>query len=374
MNFAIDAGNIRSGGGLTHLTELLSHAEPEKYGIKEVVIWSSDSTLTKLPDKKWLIKKSHSWLNKSFLFSFLFQIIYLPQMLKKEKINLLFVPGGTFLGDFETVVTMSQNMLPFEIQERQRFTKWSTRLRFRILEKTQAYTFRNAKGVIFLTQYAKEYIQKTVNLHSNITIIPHGINLNFLREPREQKPIDEFSEEKPFKLLYVSVITAYKHQWNVAEAVLKLRKEGFPVVLELVGGYTEESFRKLSSILAKDKYNCISYIGNVDHKKLASVYRNSDGFVFASTCENQPIILLEAMASGLPIVCSNKLPMPDILGNAGYYFDSLDIASICTTLKNFLLDTKGRQKKADLAYSTSVKYTWKQCSDSTFEYLSHFME
>ena len=54
----------------------------------------------------------------------------------------------------------------------------------------------------------------------------------------------------------------------------------------------------------------------------------SDLFIFASSCENLPITMLEAMASGIPICCSNRGPMPEVLGREGCYFDPEVPASI----------------------------------------------
>ena len=164
MKIAIDATNIRAGGGLTHLREVIDNGNPVEFGIEKVVVWSNSNTLSKLPDKSWLIKKSHSWLNKSSIYSFLFQIILLSKYLKQDHIDLLFVPGGTYLGAFENVVSMSQNMLPFEPNERDRFENWRKKLRFRMLKVTQSYTFKKSKGIIFLTNYAKEVIQKQLDL------------------------------------------------------------------------------------------------------------------------------------------------------------------------------------------------------------------
>ena len=59
----------------------------------------------------------------------------------------------------------------------------------------------------------------------------------------------------------------------------------------------------------------------IPYHELHSEYKDADLGVFASSCENLPIILIEKMASGLPIACSNKGPMPEVLGSAGVYFD-----------------------------------------------------
>ena len=66
MVVAIDASNIRGGGGLSHLVGILKNYNP-KWGFHKVVIYSNEKTLDKLPNKSWLVKKSHKFLNKSFI-------------------------------------------------------------------------------------------------------------------------------------------------------------------------------------------------------------------------------------------------------------------------------------------------------------------
>ena len=155
MILGIDATNIRSGGGLTHLKEILENGDPNRFGISKVVIWSNTKTLNKFPNFIWLQKVTHNLLNKSFIFSFIYQVFYLSKSAKKKyNCNLLFVPGGTFLGSFDTIVSMSQNMLPFEEIEYLRFNSWKMRLRFSLLRFTQSHTFKKSKGLIFLTNYA----------------------------------------------------------------------------------------------------------------------------------------------------------------------------------------------------------------------------
>jgi glycosyltransferase involved in cell wall biosynthesis len=347
----------------------LENANPKQYNFEKVIVWSNNETLASLPDSPWLYKETHKWLNKSFVFSYLYQMLLLSKIAGSEKCNLLFVPGGTFFGSFQNIVSMSQNMLPFEKEERNRFPNWKSRLRFSILHFTQGRTFKKSKAVIFLTNYAKNYIVKNINLKTNTVIIPHGINLSFLNEPKVQKHISKYTKENPFKLLYVSIVTVYKHQWNVAEAVIRLRKEGFPITLDLVGGNTSESLEKLMQVLNKDTEGCIEYKGLMPYDDLETIYKKADGFVFASSCENMPIILIEAMTSGLPIVSSNMGPVPEVLGDAGFYFNPLDTDEIYFALKSMINSPESRTIKSLESYNKSINYTWKECSEKTFEYL-----
>ena len=63
----IDATNLRGGGGITHLVELLKAAEPSNHGIKKIVIWGGAQTLDKLPSRIWLEKISPKALNQGLV-------------------------------------------------------------------------------------------------------------------------------------------------------------------------------------------------------------------------------------------------------------------------------------------------------------------
>lgn len=368
MTLGIDATNIRSGGGLTHLKEIINEVNKSNSDFKKVFIWSNNKTLDELPINDWLIKKTHSWLNKSNVFCFLYQIILLSKSAKKYNCDLLFVPGGSFLGFYKPFVTMSRNMLPFEREERNRFW-WKMRLKLIILKYIQTFTFKRSEGVIFLTEYARNYINSAINLKNDSIIIPHGINLRFLNEPKEQIDIFNYSSENPFKLLYVSIVTAYKHQWNVAEAIVKLKNEGYPIKLDLVGSKTE-SFYLLQKVMEKDTFNVINYNGLIPYLELDEIYKEADAFVFASSCENMPNILIEAMSAGLPIACSNKGPMPEVLSDAGFYFNPTNVDEIYNAIKQMLDSSELRFRKALISYNRTKNYSWKDCSNETFKYLS----
>lgn len=370
MILGIDATNIRTGGGLTHLKEILDNADNILDHFDKVVVWSNRKTLSVLPESTWLEKKTHSWLNKSFAYSFLYQIFKISKSAKIAECDLVFVPGGTFLGNFKNIVSMSQNMLPFEKNERKRFKDLRSQVRFRILYLTQMRTFKKSLGIIFLTNYAKNYIEENIALNVNSTIIPHGINPSFKSVPKIQKELNSYDKISSFQFLYVSIVTVYKHQDNIAKAVIKLRAEEYPISLQLVGPHTSIGLATLNKVLELDTENCVQFKGPIAYKNLKEIYKNADAFVFGSSCENMPIILLEAMTAGLPIASSNMGPMPEILGDDGFYFNPLDDHSIYITLKEMLQSKEKRSEKSKNSYNKSLNYTWKECSAQTFKYLS----
>jgi glycosyltransferase involved in cell wall biosynthesis len=375
MILGIDASNIRAGGGITHLKELLAAYSPEEDTFTKITVWSGSHTLDQLENKPWLDKQTHPFLDKNIFFRLFWQRFLADSTFKKSRINVLFAPGALYYTTFKPIVTMSHNLLPFSPKERDRFGKSYMKYRLELLEKKQGKAFKTASGVIFLTHFAKNTIIKRLNSEvKDSAVIAHGIAPVFYKEPKIQKAISEYSEQKPFELLYVSIVNVYKHQKTLVEAVYNLVKQGYPVNLKLVGpAYTPE-LGKLNEAIQKfdPGNNFVDYIGPIPYSELKSTYHNADAFVFASSVENLPNILIEAMASGLPIACSNYGPMPEVLQDAGIYFDPEKVEQITNALKELLDDHLKRQSIAEKAYKASTNYSWESCARETFVYLSSF--
>jgi glycosyltransferase involved in cell wall biosynthesis len=371
MQLGIDASNLRSGGSVTHLSELLRVARPEKHGIRRVFVWGGRNILRHLPERDWLESIHVPTLDGTLPMRVLWQQTKLSRLAKGAACDLLFIPGGTYLGDFKPYVTMSRNVLPFDFSQVRLYGASSMLLRFLLLRYSQVKTMRRADGTIFLDDYARSLVVRAAGkLKGPDVIIPHGVSEKFRATPRAQKTLSAYSKQEPFRLLYVSTIDAYKHQWHVVEAVAGLVGKGVPVTLELVGHAHAPSLKRLERAIRRlNAHAYVHYRGAIPHAELPLAYSRADAFVFASSCENLPNTLLEAMTAGLPIACSNKDPMPGILGDGGVYFDPEAPAEMATVLQQ-LIDSPDAREKYSAAASARVRpYTWERCADETFSFL-----
>jgi len=371
MILGIDASNLRRGGGVTHLVELLRAADPLVHGFSRVFVWAGQATLDSIEDRAWLTKVHLPVLERGTIARVIWQRVKLSAMARAVRCDLLFVPGGSFSGDFRPIVTMSRNLLPFEWRELLRFGWSLMTIKLTLLRLVQSMSLKRASGVIFLTQYARDVVMNVVKtVDGQATIVPHGVSERFYAAPRPQMNIDTYSSSRPFRVLYVSIIDMYKHQWHVVEAVAMLRAAGLPVELELVGPAYGPALRKLRTALRNADPDAlfVRYVGALSYRELSARYASAELCVFASSCENMPNILLEGMASGLPIACSHCGPMPEILGAAGLYFDPERPADIARCLRELIASPALRAEKAGASFAAAHAYSWARCAEGTLAF------
>ena len=200
-------------------------------------------------------------------------------------------------------------------------------------------------------------------------IIPHGVISSFRYICLQWPWSDDLSDE--LKCVYVSSAAPYKHQWHVVRAIKILRNQGLPISLTLVGGGSGFSQKRLDKeIELSDPMRIfVTQLSFVHIDAIPTVLSESDMFIFASSCENMPITLIEGMASGLPIACSNRGPMPEVLAEGGTYFDPEDPASIAQAIQSLVENPSLRIKSIEISRKISEEYLLKTNSHETFNFL-----
>ena len=374
MKIIIDATNVGSGGGVTHIKEILKNFDYKYFEnkIEKIHVFGSQNLLNQIENNSLIEKSTHPNLNGNILKRLFFQIVQYDKKIK-GKYDIVFSITGDYLGSFRPVVGMSRNMLLYERDIWKKINQFKEVFRFWINYQKQKWSFLNSDGIIFLSNYAMKYISEQVELREKqLTIINHGVSSRFIKEVKIQRPISEYSFKNPFKFIYVSTIHVYKNQWNVVKAIGKLRDKGYAVELHIIGSVIfEPSGKKLDDTIRKidpNKYFIHNH-GHVPYENIDKFYKNSDGIIFASTCENMPNTLIESMASGLPIACSNKQPMPEFLKENGFYFDAHNFKSITSNLIEFLDNPKQREINIKNASINAKKFSWEKTSKKTFEFL-----
>jgi glycosyltransferase involved in cell wall biosynthesis len=359
MIIGIDASNIRTGGGKKHLLKFINYSIKLDSDISFVLV--SNRKITNEFINYGKVKCiTNTYLNSYNFLGLISQAFFSNKYFRENNCNIVFAPGGIFLSRFKPFFIMSQNMLPFDNHEIKNFS-FGKKLKFRLIKILQLISFNRSNGVIFLTEYAKTSIQKLLKNKINVSVIPHGI----LQQSRNYYQFNE----NTFEILYVSDFLPYKHNFNVFSAVSDLILEGYNINLKLIGKIDKVQFPKMQKILDSNinLEERIKIIGQVSGNKISNYYKKASIFLFASSCENLPFIILEALSFGLPIITTNKSPMKDIVYGDNIFFNSYDISNIKETIKNNMGSSK-LSKISEKNYHLSHSYTWQKNVEETLNF------
>lgn len=371
---AVDASRNRSGGGKTHLINILQGGDPREHGVREVHVWAYRALLDALPEHDWLIKHGPPELEGSLIRQLLWQIFEFPKAFAAAGCDIVLNTDAGTVSSITPSVTMSRDMLSYEPGEIERFGWSKARLRLILLRHVQNRSLRRASGAVFLTRHAARIIQQSCGRLEQVALIPHGIGDNFrVADRRAAWPAQG---ERPIRCLYISNAALHKHQWTVVDAIATLRSEGLDVELQLVGGGTGPGLERLNQQIAVSDPDrlFVDEVGAVPHADLPGYLAGADIFIFASSCENMPNTLVEAMASGAPIACASRGPMPEVLDDGGVYFDPEIPASVADAVQSLITDTALRTRVSARAQQLAAQYSWRRCARETWAFMAETCE
>lgn len=211
-------------------------------------------------------------------------------------------------------------------------------------DRINLWTFPDA--FVVLTEFQENWARRA-NPFVKISKIPNGVNLEKFNS--QVKKIN-ISLPKPI-ILCVAALYPEKRNDLIIKAVSKMEKGS----LLLVGkGPEEENYKKLASELLPGRFEIISQ----PHDQMPSVYQSADLFTFATVpWESFGIVLIEAMASDLPVVATDDPIRREIVGPAGVFVDVTDTDAYAKSLEDAL--SKNWQ---NIPRHQAEKFSWDKIS------------
>jgi glycosyltransferase involved in cell wall biosynthesis len=367
MHVVINALSSRTGGGATYLKNLLRYLEPAE-GLTVDVFAPPGSTLAG-PGNVRIIRPR--WPTRNPLLRAVWELFVLPGYLRRQKADVLFCPGGVVSTPVPPgckIVTMFRNMMPFDADLVRSMPAGFGRLRVKILRPLLLRSLAKADLVIFVSEFGKSVASRLVSIQ-NSCVIRHGTSDDFLTAG-QTLPWPAAVKNRSNYILYVSTFLPYKNHKAVITAYAGLSESmRHKYTMVFVGRSAGPEGDEVRAFVEKTGLaRHVIMLDEVPHESLPALYRNADLIVFASSCENCPNVLIEALGAGRPVLCSNAMPMPEIGGDAPRYFVPSDPEDLAHAMNDVLGDpghamdlanaAAGRSRLFDV--STSVRDTWKQ--------------
>lgn len=206
--------------------------------------------------------------------------------------------------------------------------------------------FHNRTELVVCPSKAMAQELKKNGLETKTKVISNGIDLKEF----ESKPIKRIVKKYLFNrdqvnIVYVGRTSVEKSLDVVIKAVNKINNNNFK--LTIIGHGPD--FEKLNKLVEKlNLENKINFAGRIPHQTLISsgLLKAADIFVTASKTENQPLSIMEAMASGLPIVGVKALGIPELVKHQqnGFLAEPDNVKEISSALEKLIINSQLREK------------------------------
>lgn len=165
-------------------------------------------------------------------------------------------------------------------------------------------------------------------------------------------------------LLYVGSRGWYKNFESLlkAFAVSPYLKDNFSILCFGGGKFRKEEINLIRELKLSDTQ--VRQVSGGDDV-LAQLYQNAAVFVYPSLYEGFGIPPLEAMSLGCPVICSNTSSIPEVVGDAGEYFDPKDPESIRASIELVLESQSRRDELVMKGRVRCAMFSWARCANET---------
>ncbi|MEM1158909.1 MAG: glycosyltransferase family 4 protein [Verrucomicrobiota bacterium] len=200
--------------------------------------------------------------------------------------------------------------------------------------RLESFTVKHVHGIICISTYTKRLVSK---LNSNLWTLPNAVNESFFSTS---------NTPEIGKIICIAGIGERKNQLNFVEAYIKTYPDTSPFRLEFVGPINpEQSYAKQFLATIKNRQD-IAYLGSFGADNIPEILRSSDILLLPSIEDNCPVCILEAMASGIPVVASDVGGIPDLVihGETGYLANANQPQKMIHYINNIIANRKLRKQ------------------------------
>ena len=224
----------------------------------------------------------------------------------------------------------------------QSFSWGERRLRLWAYDRAAA----DADLVITISEHARASIVERLGIASErVRAIPLAVD-HALFSP-DGPPAEGLPERY---LLYPANVWPHKNHERLLDAFARVQESDLHLVL------TGQAYGREALVEGRDR---VHRLGHVSRERLAAVYRGAVGLVFPSLFEGFGLPVLEAMASGTPVACSDRGALLEVAAEAALTFDPTDAEAIAAAMERLAGDGELRATLRQRGLERAAGFTWK---------------
>jgi alpha-1,3-rhamnosyl/mannosyltransferase len=241
--------------------------------------------------------------------------------------------------------------------------------RVRFMQKSLRSSIKRCAKIITDSEFTRQEVAQFFNypLH-NIHAISLGYAADFY--PRNEEETQPLMHKLGLKYqqftLYVGTIEPRKNIGALLDAYemlpVALRKQ-YPLVLCGHEGWNSEDLHHRFQQAAQQGW--LKYFGYLANEDLPLLYASARAFAFPSFYEGFGLPVVEAMASGVPVICSNVSSLPEVAGAAALTCAPQDVHSLSAHLQRSLEDESWRLNAREAGLKQAQTFSWEKCAQET---------
>lgn len=319
----------------------------------------------------------------------MFKKIYLPATIMKALMRLRLLPFmDIFLGRGVYIFMNYQNW-PLLFSKNITYMHdlcfvahpgWVQPRNQRFLEKHASLWLKRADIVAVVSSNTKRELKRYYNVPSSkVRVVPNGVDEK-LFYPRSQKQIattrKSLALSKPY-ILHVGNFEPRKNLGRLIEAYVALPaklRDAYTLLLVGADGWLNDGLTAQIAELQRQGRDIVIPSHRLSDEELGIVTSGATLMAYPTLYEGFGLPPLQAMAAGVPVVVADNSSVPEVVGDAGVYFEATDTAAITAALKRVLTNEPLRKKLISLGAAQAKKYTWEasgRALSSVIKELSH---
>ena len=358
----INAIASKMGGASTYLKNLVKELEKAD-SVNQYIIYIPSEQAGKIISEKIKIRLVN-YGEGSYLRRIWWDQIGIRKIIKKEKIDILFSVANfaTFFCPVKQLLLIRGYLYSMPYLKKIILPKFSfkKRIMFCLKQFLIYFSAKAADLVMFPSKSMSEDFEKLYKIPKRKIVINHyGTYLDKFAGYNQKK---EIKNKKIYKLLYCTMYTECKNFSTLFLTLNLLKKQN--INFQLI---TPAIFSKKTSTYKGDKElldnlpikNNIIFTGKIPYEKIDKLYKEADIFLWPTLTESFGHPLVEAMASGLPIIASDIPINREICKDAALYFDPLDYEDLADKIKLLIENFKLRRDLEEKSFQRSKFFDWR---------------
>lgn len=341
------------GGTEIYLRELLA-ALAELDRVNEYLVFTNLETQSDLVPKQanfhWKPQAVHASFRPARI---LWEQVALPFEAARCRLDVLFNPGFT-----APVFSPCRQVTVFHDLQHKRhpeYFRWFDLPFWQLLLWTAAH--RSQRLIAVSAATAEDLLRFYHIPKERVAVIPHGVEAAFSGLDRSH--IESY-------LLCVSTLHPHKNLPRLIRAYGGQPRD-FRLVLAGLRGFHADTIERL--VEETGLRDSVQITGWVPREELYSLYERARAFVYPSIFEGFGMPVLEALAAGIPVACSDIPPLREVAGDAALYFNPLDEDAIASAIESVMSDVSLQERLAQAGRERAQPFTWERCAEQTLQVL-----